>query len=490
MICDLKFFSIQNFNKRKYSSPFIYFNMNRRRILMEIPPNLNERPDDSIFKMKEITKITNRCNKNIVQSIRSEPIKEEIEYIPYDPNSDDKYIRNFKKLMSHHKKFLNYFNTNSLENVINMYSDLKYHKIQLEKKLKFIKEKYKSQIKNLQMQKESDQNKIELLEKTISSLHAENDKTILIIEALQNENAILSEKNISENLNNQTYAKTLPITNINNSINHNLLLTENNSLKLKSQKQEIEYQNLKIEYQKLEIEKQNIKNVSQAQEIENQDLKTINKDLVIQNQNLQSVINDLKNEIDQIKNDKITEIQKIESYYTNNQKKDNDQLTLLVKKYKKKNELLELNKNTLEAENKTLLTSLNQQSFLKRALKSLKRQNFKLEVEVENLKMKNFKSPFQTPVKPKLNDDDMIDIGIITSFSENNFNIKEKEIEDPDFRRLYLIEKERRKILAILLSRIIKMFDTKCNQLLYDFSTIMNSQNARIQNIIALIHET
>lgn len=461
--------------------------MNQRRVLIEIPPNLNESSNDSILKMKEIKKITNRCNKNIFQSIRTVPKKEEIEYIPYIPNFSDEYVQNFQKLMNSHEKFLQYFNANSLENVINMYSDLKCNKTRLEKKIKFIKEKYKSKIKNLQLQNESYQNKIELLEKTIESLHNENDKTILIIEALQNENVMLSEKNVSENLNNKVYAKTLPITNINNSINNNLLLTENNNLKLKSQKQEIEYQNLQIKYQKLQIENQNIKTTIQTQETENQNLKNENQELQIQIQNLRSEIADLKNEINQVKIEKNAEIRKIESYYNNNQKKDNSQLTSLVQKYKKQNELLKLNKNTLETENKALLTSLNQQSFLKRALKSLKRQNFKLEIEVENLKMKNFKSPFQSPNKSKI--DDMIDIGIITSFSENNIVANEKKIENSDYQQLYLIEKERRKLLAILVSRIIKMFDSKCNQLLYDFSTLMDSQSVRIQNIIALIHD-
>ena len=462
--------------------------MNRRRILVEIPPNIDESSSDSFSKMKEITKITKRCNKSIANSIRSAQKKEKIEYIPYIPNSDDDYAHDFQKLIHHHKKFLQYFNTNSLESVINMYSDLKCYTVQLEKKLKFLKEKYKSKIQNLQFQNESNQNKIELLEKTITSLHNENEKTILIIEALQNENVTLCEKNVSEALNNKIYAKTLPITNINSGINTTLLLSENNNLKLKCQKQEIEYQNLKIEQQKQEIENTNLKKTNQSLEIEIQNLKIKIQDLINQNDTFQSEINCLKADIVQINKEKITQIQKIEDNYISNQKKDNDQLNLLIKKYKKQNELLKLNKDALETENKALTTSLNHQYFLKKAIKSLKRRNFKLEIEVENLKMKNFKSPFQSPNKSNFND--MIDIGIITSFSQNNINPNENVTDNSDFQRLYLIEKERRKLLAILLSRLIQMFDEKCNQLLLDFSILMDSQSARIQNIITAIHES
>ncbi|KAK8884559.1 hypothetical protein M9Y10_043673 [Tritrichomonas musculus] len=468
-------------NKRKQILLFFYI-MRNRRVLVEIPPNLNESSDDSIYETKGVRKVSNKYNQNIGLSVFSAPQKDKVGYISYIQNYDDSYMQNIQKLVHHQKKFLKYFNAKSLEAVINMYSDLKCRESQLEKKVRLIKEKYKSRIKNLEIQNQSDQQKIELLEKTIDSLHNENDKTILIIESLQNENVVLSEKKVSAQLNNKMLSKTIPVINDYHMLQNSVLLNENQNLKVRCERQETENQKLKIEVQKLEISNQDLKKECQKQETENRNLK-------IQNQKLQTEINELKVQIDQIRIDKIEELQQAEANYVNSQKIESEKLIHLVNKYKKQNELLNLNKNTLETENKALLTSLSHQSFLKNAIKSLKHQNFKLEVEVENLKMKNFKSPFQSPPRPSQNDNDMIDIGIITSFSENNLNPIESQIDNIDFQKLYFIEKERRRLLAILLSKIIKMIDEKCNQLLYDYSIIMNSNNTRIQKIITLIRD-
>lgn len=439
------------------------------------------------------------------------------------------YPPKVQKMIRIQQKILDYFNVTTLSAIIDIFEEMKEREIQFKAKRKSMKEQRKNQIENLQTQLQLSENKINMLESTVKSLHSENDKMILIIESLRNENVQMCEKNVYDQFNRPKFRPSACIdcnlinenqnlkTLVRNLENENQKLKNDNKnleneiqkLTIDDQKKENDSEKLKVEYdkyQKLQIDNSNyIKEIDQLK-IDNQNLlieiqnqKIAGNNSILENQRLQLELSKIREQLDKLgksennmqrpEASQHAQIDSPNEYYQEIDQKlaKVQELEQKIVKYQKQLEILRLNNKTLETENKALSISLNHHTVAKGIIKDLQRQNFKLEIEVEQLKMKNFKSPFKPdlttrPIQTSILEEKMIDIGILTSFVEDNVEDKSSTLKEK-----YRHEKERRKQLAALLSRIIKMFNSKCTQFVNDFSTVMDSQNARIMNITKLI---